>query len=136
MSLQYAKESIVLSALKDVEENQKHMQEVNLSSSIVWKGKSLEMTTKLAAILIQNTRLTALNLTDCNIHDNRAVGIMLLAGALLSGTGVSFLHLRSAYTAPRSNVPCAHGLAVRRGTLHRIPGHGYADRHQRVQEPG
>ena len=44
MSLMYAKESIVLSALKDIEENQKHMQDVNLQSSNVWKAKSLQQT--------------------------------------------------------------------------------------------
>ena len=69
MSLQYAKESIVLGALKDVEENQKFMQDVNLQSSIVWKGKSAMMTASLAKAMQQNTRLTALNLADCNIHD-------------------------------------------------------------------
>ena len=69
MSLQYAKESIVLDAIKDIQENQKHMQEVNLQSSIVWKGKALDMTAKLADALQLNSRLTALDLTDCSIND-------------------------------------------------------------------
>ena len=62
MSLMYAKESIVLSALKDIEENQKHMQDVNLQSSNVWKAKSLQMTTQLAEVLYNNSKLTSLNL--------------------------------------------------------------------------
>ena len=69
MSLMYAKESIVLSALKDIEENQKHMQDVNLQSSNVWKAKSLQMTTQLAEVLYNNSKLTSLNLQDCNIND-------------------------------------------------------------------
>ena len=69
MSLQYAKEAIVLAALKDVEEDQKHLQEINLQSSGVWKAKSLALTQQLADCLLANTKLTALNLTDCGLND-------------------------------------------------------------------
>ena len=90
MSLQYAKESIVLGALKDLEENQKHLQDVNLHSSIVWKGKSLEMTTKLSEVLRINSKLTALNLVDCNIND---AGLSQLASALATNTTLFHLNL-------------------------------------------
>ena len=58
-----------MSALKDIEENQKHLQDVNLQSSGVWKGKSLELTTQLAEVMYNNSKLTAINLCDCNIND-------------------------------------------------------------------
>ena len=90
MSLQYAKESIVVNALKDIEENQKYMQDINLQSSIVWKGKSLEMTTRLSAALANNNRLTALNLVDCNIND---VSVAPLLTALASNASLFHLNL-------------------------------------------
>ena len=90
MSLQYAKESIVVSALKDLEENQKHLQDVNLHSSVVWKGKSLEMTTRLSEVLINNSKLTALNLCDCNIND---AGLSKLAATLATNAHLFHLNL-------------------------------------------
>ena len=90
MSLQYAKESIVLSALKDIEENQKHMQEVNLHSSVVWKGKSLEMTTRLSEVMVNNSKLTSINMTDCNIND---AGLTKLAATLSINATLFHLNL-------------------------------------------
>ena len=90
MSLQYAKESIVLNALKDVEENQKHLQDINLHSSIVWKGKSCVMMAKLADALLRNTKLTSIDLTDCNINDE---GLKPVTGTLKSNATLYHLTL-------------------------------------------
>ena len=90
MSLQYAKESIVRTALKDIEENQKHLQDVNLHSSNVWKAASLAMTTQLAEVLYNNSKLTALNLTDCNIHDD---GLIKLTETLAHNATIFHLNL-------------------------------------------
>jgi myosin-5 len=79
MSLQYAKESIVINALKDIEENQKHLQEINLHSSVVWKGKSVLMMNKLADAMLRNTKLTSINLSDCMVNDE---GLRFLTAAL------------------------------------------------------
>lgn len=78
----------MLSALKDIEENQKHMQSANLQSSIVWKGKSLELTTKLSEVLRVNSKLTELNLVDCSVND---AGLSKLAATLT--TNASLFHL-------------------------------------------
>ena len=90
MSLQYAKESIVLGALKDIEENQKHLQEINLQSSVVWKGKSCVMMTKLAESMLKNTKLTAINLVDCSINDE---GLKSLTGTLANNATLFHLNL-------------------------------------------
>tara|TARA_B100000767_G_C19385000_1_gene377519 strand:- start:219 stop:374 length:156 start_codon:yes stop_codon:yes gene_type:complete len=49
MALMYAKDSVIVSILKDVEENHKRTQEMNLAGSNVWKSKSVQMTNNLAA---------------------------------------------------------------------------------------
>jgi hypothetical protein len=90
MSLQYAKESIIMVALKDVEENQRRMQEINLQSSSAWKSKSLALTTLLADALHNNTKLTSLNLTDCMIND---ASITKLAETLTHNASLFHLNL-------------------------------------------
>ena len=69
MSLMYAKESIIMTTIKDIEENQRRVQDVNLQGSTVWKGKSVVLTTTLAEALYNNTKLTSLNLCDCGLND-------------------------------------------------------------------
>ena len=69
MSLMYAKESAIMSILKDVEEDHKRTQEMNLGGSNVWKSKSVQMTNNLCDALQTNTRLTALNLSACMLND-------------------------------------------------------------------
>ena len=69
-SLQYAKESILLKVLQDVADNDKRTQTLDLCSSVVWKGKSATLMSSLADALRNNTKVTAINLSDCNIGDN------------------------------------------------------------------
>ena len=69
MSLMYAKESIILSTLKDIEENHRHTQEVDLASSNAWRSKPVALTANLADCLLHNTKLTSLNLSDCMLND-------------------------------------------------------------------
>ena len=69
MALMYAKDSVIMSILKDVEENHKRTQEMNLAGSNVWKSKSVQMTNNLADALLSNTRLTSLNLSACMLND-------------------------------------------------------------------
>ena len=78
-NLQYAKESILLKTLQDVADNDKRTQTLELSGSVVWKGKSAVMTASLADALLNNTKVTALNLSECNIGDQ---GLMKLADAI------------------------------------------------------
>ena len=68
-NLQYAKESILIKVISDVAENDKRTQSLELCGSTVWKGKSVAMTMSLSDALWNNTRLTALNLSECNIGD-------------------------------------------------------------------
>ena len=69
-SLQFAKESILLKAIQDVADNDKRTQSLELSGSTVWKAKSAVLTASLSDALLGNMRLTALNLSDCNVGDN------------------------------------------------------------------
>ena len=78
-SLQYAKESILLKTLEDVAENDKRTQTLELTSSVVWKGKSAVLTSSLADAMMNNTKVTALNLCDCNVGD---AGLCSLADAI------------------------------------------------------
>ena len=68
-SLQFAKESILLKAIQDVADNDKRTQELELTGSTVWKSKSVMLTASLADALLNNTKLTALNLSECNVGD-------------------------------------------------------------------
>ena len=69
-NLQYAKESIVLEALKLVAENDKRTQSLELGGSVVFKAKSVALGQSLADALHANTKLTALNLSSCNLSDS------------------------------------------------------------------
>jgi hypothetical protein len=68
-SLMYAKESIIVSTLKDIEEDHRRTQDVNLAGSNVWRSKSVQMTNNLADALLTNTKLTALNMSNCMLND-------------------------------------------------------------------
>ena len=78
-SLQYAKETILMKVIQDVADNDKRTQTLELMSSVVWKGKSAALTASLADALLVNTKVTALNLSDCNIGDN---GLISLADSI------------------------------------------------------
>ena len=65
--------------LQDVADDDKRTQTLELTSSVVWKGKSAALTASLADALLSNTKVTALNLSDCNIGDN---GLCSLADAI------------------------------------------------------
>ena len=69
-NLQYAKEAIVLEALKLVAENDKRTQSLELGGSVVFKAKSVALGQSLADALHANTKLTALNLSSCNLSDS------------------------------------------------------------------
>eukprot|EP00965_Chrysotila_dentata_P198351 6178734-Pleurochrysis_carterae.AAC.1 len=69
MSLQHAKESKILAVIKDVAENDRRTQSLDLASSTTFQAKSMALTSSLADALLNNTRLTALNLSRCNIGD-------------------------------------------------------------------
>ena len=68
-SLMYAKEATILSTLKDLEENHRRTQDVNLMGSNVWKAKSVAMTANLVDAMVPNTKLTSLNMSDCMLND-------------------------------------------------------------------
>jgi hypothetical protein len=68
-SLQYAKESILTKTIQDIAENDKRTQTLDVMGSAVWKGKSVALTGSLSDALLNNTKLTALNLSQCNLGD-------------------------------------------------------------------
>ena len=84
-SLQYAKETILMKTLQDVADNDKRTQSLELMSSVVWKGKSAALTASLADAMLSNTKVTALNLSDCNIGDQ---GLCKLADAIKENSTV------------------------------------------------
>ena len=88
-SLQYAKESILVKVLQDVADNDKRTQTLELTSSVVWKGTSAVLTASLADALLNNTKVTALNLCDCNIGDQ---GLCKLADAIKENSTVRAAH--------------------------------------------
>lgn len=96
-SLQYAKESILLKVLQDVADDDKRTQTLELMSSSVWKGKSAALTASLADALLMNTKVTALNMSDCNIGDQ---GLISLSDSIKDNTTVR--------AAPRVNAPHPH----------------------------
>ena len=69
MALMYAKDSVIMSTLKDLEENHRRTQDLNLAGSNVWRSKSVQMTNNLVDALLSNTKLTALNLSNCMLND-------------------------------------------------------------------
>ena len=69
MSLQFAKETVLLSTIKLVAENDKRTQSLDLSGAVTWQAKSAALTASLSDALMANTKLTALNLSRCNIGD-------------------------------------------------------------------
>ena len=96
-SLQYAKESILLKVLQDVADDDKRTQTLELMSSSVWKGKSAALTASLADALLMNTKVTALNMSDCNIGDQ---GLISLSDSIKDNTTVR--------AAPCVNAPHPH----------------------------
>lgn len=72
-SLAHAKEAVILKVIKDVSENDKRTQDLDVSGSNVWKGKSVVMTNSLADALHDNTSLTLLNLSMCNVGDGALI---------------------------------------------------------------
>lgn len=74
-SLMYAKESILLKVIQDVADNDKRTQTLELMGSNIWKGKSAALTASLADALLNNTKVTALNLSDCNLGDNALIAL-------------------------------------------------------------
>ena len=48
----------MLKVLQDVEENDNRTQALELAGSIVWKAKSVALTTSLADALLYNTKVT------------------------------------------------------------------------------
>ena len=69
----------MLKVLQDVADNDKRTQALELMSSVVWKGKSATLMSSLADAMVSNTKVTAINLSDCNIGDN---GLCSLADAI------------------------------------------------------
>ena len=68
-NLQYAKESIVLEALKLVPRTTSRTN-AELGGSVAFKAKSVALGQSLADALHANTKLTALNLSSCNLSDS------------------------------------------------------------------
>ena len=67
--LSHAKEAVVLAHLKKVAENDRRTQSLELAGSQVFQAKSAALSSSLADALLHNTRLTALNLSSCNLGD-------------------------------------------------------------------
>jgi hypothetical protein len=74
-SLMYAKESKLLAVIKDVEDNDKRTQSLELTGSVVWKGKSSALTASLSDALLNNTKVTSLNLSECNLGDGALIAL-------------------------------------------------------------
>ena len=116
--LQFAKEGILLKVLQDIGDNDARTQSVELAGSVVWKAKSVSLTTSLADALLSNTKVTALNLSDTNLVDSALIslaeaikfngtlydlklannkvgrtGLVHLAGCLATNTGLMTLDL-------------------------------------------
>ena len=68
-SLQFAKETVLLTQIKLVADNDKRTQALELSGAVSWQAKSATLTASLADALMVNTKLTALNLSRCNLGD-------------------------------------------------------------------
>eukprot|EP00966_Prymnesium_polylepis_P182566 4229912-Prymnesium_polylepis.1 len=117
-SLQFAKESTLLKQISLVAENDKRTQALELSGAVTWQAKSATLTASLADALMANTKLTALNLSRCNLGDGAMTklaealrhnatlfeldlsdnklgrpGLVCLAQALTTNTGVEKLDL-------------------------------------------
>ena len=69
-SMQYAKEAIILAELVKIAENDKRTQSLELGGSVNFQAKSLMLSANLADALRENTKLTALNLSSCNLGDS------------------------------------------------------------------
>ena len=65
--MQHAKESIIQESINKVAENDRRTQTLDLSGSRVFQAKAAVLAASLADALLSNTRLTALNLSYCNI---------------------------------------------------------------------
>ena len=61
--------------LQDVADNDKRTQTLELSGSNIWKGKSAALTASLADALLNNSKLTALNMSDCNLGDKALMSL-------------------------------------------------------------
>ena len=85
-SLQYAKEAIILKVLQDVADNDKRTQSLELLGSVVFKSKSVTLCASLADAMLNNTKVTALNLSECNIGDG---ALCKLADAIKHNSTVS-----------------------------------------------
>eukprot|EP00967_Tisochrysis_lutea_P138084 scaffold248694_cov28-Tisochrysis_lutea.AAC.1 len=72
MALQHAKESKILELLKKLDDNDRRTQAIDLSGSTVFREKSVKLCASLADALQRNSRLTALNLSNCSIGDGSA----------------------------------------------------------------
>mmetsp|Transcript_38803 Transcript_38803/g.124568 ORF Transcript_38803/g.124568 Transcript_38803/m.124568 type:complete len:449 (-) Transcript_38803:193-1539(-) len=90
MSLQHAKEKTVLEVIKKVEENDRRTQSIDLSGSSVFREKSVKLSASLADALSRNTRLTALDLSNCSIGD---VSAKQLSAALADNATLFELNL-------------------------------------------
>ena len=106
-SLMYAKESIIVSTLKDIEEDHRRTQDVNLAGSNVWRSKSVQMTNNLADALLTNTKLTALNMSNCMLNDacvTKLSEVLAHNSSLFHLNFVSLLALPPILLCPRESV--------------------------------
>jgi len=68
-SMQFAKERDVVAALQKLAENDRFTQALELGSAVAFQAKSVALGSSLADALVGNTKLTALNLSNCNLGD-------------------------------------------------------------------
>ena len=73
--MQFAKEAIILAELMKVGDNDKRTQSLELGGAVNFQAKSLMLSASLADALRDNTKLTALNLSNCNLGDGALVKI-------------------------------------------------------------
>ncbi len=114
-SLQYAKESIVLKTVQDVADNDKRTQSLELMGSVVWRAKSAVLTASLADALLNNTKLTALNLSECNLGDG---ALCSLADALQHNATLFDLNLSHNKLGRPGLVHLAKRLTDNTGLMH------------------
>ena len=113
-SLMYAKEAVILSTLKDIEENHRRTQDVNLKGSNVWKAKSVQMTANLCDALATNTKLTALDMSECMLNDT---ALQTLSGVLAQNATIFHLNLANNKFTRTGLVSYAKALATNTGLI-------------------
>ena len=113
-SLQFAKDSVILEAIKAVSENDRRTQALELGGSVSFMAKSVVLSTSLADALHNNTCLTSLNLSSCNLGDG---AMSKLAQPLKHNRTLFELNLANNKLGRPGMITLAGALAVNKGLM-------------------